>query len=181
MHSAHHYSVKSVGRRLSIQERKQQGFLLIEAMIAMFILAIGVLGMASLQTMSIRYVQNAYFISQANIAVADMADRMRINKLLMVDGGMTAYQFDGSIDQNVVQCISPTALCTAAQLASYELHQWQQGLQSHRLPLVKGLIDIDDTSSTHLAVIWDQNRDGQLDHSCSVVSNDGCVELSIQL
>lgn len=181
MHDRFIYPIKTVVSPSTTVKIKQQGFLLFEVMIAVFILAVGVLGMASLQTLSVRYAQEAYFVSQANIAVAGMAERIRMNQPLNLDDGFSAYQFDGSVDQNIIQCVFPAASCNAAQLVSYELNQWQQSLELLRLPLVKGLVNVSEASSASLAVIWDRNRDGQLDQSCMADSEDGCIQLSIQL
>ena len=175
------YPFKTVVSPSTALDIKQQGFLLLEVMIAVFILAVGVLGMASLQIVSIRYAQEAYFVSQANIAVAGMAERMRINRPLNLDDGFTAYQFNGSVDQNIIQCVFPAVSCNAAQLVSYELNQWQQSLEALHLPLVKGLVNVSEASSASLAVVWDRNQDGQLDPSCMADSEDGCIQLSIQL
>lgn len=72
--------------------------------------------------------KEAYCVSQANVAVAGMAERIRMNRPLNLDDGVSAYQFDGSADQNIIQCVFPAASCNAAQLVSYELNQWQQSL-----------------------------------------------------
>lgn len=51
------YPIKTVVSPSTALKIKQQGFLLFEVMIAVFILAVGVLGMASLQALSVRYAQ----------------------------------------------------------------------------------------------------------------------------
>lgn len=57
-----------------------QGFSLIEVMISVFILSVGLLGVASMQSSSIRMNVGAYNQSQANILIAEMLDRMRLNR-----------------------------------------------------------------------------------------------------
>ena len=63
MHEKFIYPIKTFASWPSALEKKQQGFLLFEVIIAVFILTIGVLGMASLQILSVRYAQDAYFVS----------------------------------------------------------------------------------------------------------------------
>lgn len=58
---------------------KQRGFTLLEIMIAVFILAIGLLGMAHLQVATLKATQSADFKTQATMLAADMVDRMRAN------------------------------------------------------------------------------------------------------
>ena len=58
----------------------EKGFSLIEILIAMLILAVGVLGIAALQFKGLQYSNDAHFRSQISNLVTDIADRMRINK-----------------------------------------------------------------------------------------------------
>ncbi len=55
------------------------GFTLIEVLIAMLVLAVGLLGLAGLQATSLRNNQSAYNRSQATQLAYDLADRMRAN------------------------------------------------------------------------------------------------------
>lgn len=57
----------------------QRGFSLIEVLIALVILAVGVLGLAALQTTGIQYTHDAYIRSQATVIVYDLVERMRNN------------------------------------------------------------------------------------------------------
>lgn len=60
--------------------RKETGATLIEVLVAMVILAIGLLGLAGLQATSIQSNHSAYYRSQATILASDLADRMRANR-----------------------------------------------------------------------------------------------------
>lgn len=61
---------------------KQQasGFTLIEVLIAILVLAFGLLGFALLQTMSVRFVQSANYRTQATNLAYDLLDQMRANR-----------------------------------------------------------------------------------------------------
>lgn len=58
---------------------RQRGFSLIEALIALVVLSIGLLGIAALQTQSLLQSRNAFLTSQATSLAQDMADRIRAN------------------------------------------------------------------------------------------------------
>ena len=58
---------------------KNTGFTLIEVLIAMLVLAVGLLGLAALQASSLRNAQSAYNRSLATELAYDLADRMRAN------------------------------------------------------------------------------------------------------
>lgn len=61
-------------------QRGARGFTLIEVMIAVLILGFGLLGLALLQTMSVRFAQSANYRTQATNLAYDMLDQMRVNR-----------------------------------------------------------------------------------------------------
>ncbi|WP_290652055.1 type IV pilus modification protein PilV, partial [Aquisalimonas sp.] len=58
---------------------RQQGYSLLEILIAVLVLSIGLLGLAGLQTTSLQSNQSAAQVSQATFLAQDMFDRMRAN------------------------------------------------------------------------------------------------------
>ncbi len=70
-----------------MEGRRQDGATLIEVMITLLVLAIGLLGMAALQAVTLRTNQTAYFRSQAtNLAYAAL-DHARANRSQVVATG----------------------------------------------------------------------------------------------
>jgi len=65
----------------------QQGFTLIEVLIAIVLLAIGMLSMAQMQANGIRANHGAYLRSQATILAGDILDSMRANAPAARAGG----------------------------------------------------------------------------------------------
>ena len=59
----------------------QRGFTLIEVLISMVILAIGLLGLAGIQAISLRDNQDAYYYQQATLLAYEMQDRIRGNNV----------------------------------------------------------------------------------------------------
>ena len=105
--------------------RRQSGFTLIEILFTVFIVAIGFLGMASMQTISLSQNQSAYLKSQASVLVNDIADRMRMN----IDQAL-AGAYDG-IDTNnapalaaAQACIQAAARCSPAQQVVLDRAEW---------------------------------------------------------
>ncbi|MFC0048936.1 type IV pilus modification protein PilV [Rheinheimera tilapiae] len=66
--------------------RSQQGISLLETMIAVLVLAIGLLGVAGLQTMNLKNSQSAHQRTMAVMLAGSMAERIRANAVLARTG-----------------------------------------------------------------------------------------------
>jgi type IV pilus assembly protein PilV len=91
--------------------RRQQGFTLLEVLIALVILSIGLLGIAALQGVGLRSSQGAYLTSQAGLLAYDMADRIRANP-------ETVASYNGFVG-NACPDPVPTTPLLAADLAEW--------------------------------------------------------------
>ncbi len=69
------------------RSHRQRGFSLIEVLIAMLVLAIGLLGMAQMQASGLRSTHGAYLRTQATLLAGDMLDSMRANMTVARAGG----------------------------------------------------------------------------------------------
>lgn len=67
----------AVARRFTFRAR---GMSLVEALVALVVLSVGLLGIASLQMTSLRNNLGAHLRSQATVLAYDIADRMRANR-----------------------------------------------------------------------------------------------------
>ena len=62
------------------RRRREAGFSIIEVLVALLVLAIGLLGLAALQAQGLRFNHDAYVRSQATNLAYDIVDRMRANR-----------------------------------------------------------------------------------------------------
>lgn len=60
--------------------RTQRGFTLLEVLVALLVLAIGLLGLAGLMVQGLRFNHDAYVRSQATFLAYDLFERMRLNR-----------------------------------------------------------------------------------------------------
>ena len=67
----------SVNPRPRLRRALQGGFSLIEVLVALLVLAIGLLGLAALQTQGVRYNHDAFVRTNATSLAAEMVDAMR--------------------------------------------------------------------------------------------------------
>lgn len=147
---------------------KQQGFTLLEVLIALLVLSIGLLGLAALQTTGLRSNEMASMRTTATMLAYDITDRMRANPQGILDGD---YVIDsGPITGSVTDCTSTD--CTTAQLATYDLNQWKNAVAT----LPGGLSDITQAAGPPLShtitLRWDENRTGATGSNCPPVDND---------
>jgi len=111
---------------MSIITSKQHGFTLIEVLIAVIVLAIGLLGLASLQSQSLQFNFSAYQRSQANILAYDIIDRVRANRTASMAGSYNLALGAGPV--SATDCQNAGANCTAGDMANFDLTQWVCGL-----------------------------------------------------
>jgi type IV pilus assembly protein PilV len=93
--------------------RAQAGFGLVEAMVTLVVLSIGMIGIASLHGQGLGAGRTALYRTQAVNLAAEMADRIRVNRLGGADfGGAPANNDCGA------------AVCTPAEMAAHEVFLW---------------------------------------------------------
>ena len=99
-----------------------RGFTLIEVLVALVVLAIGLLGMSSLMMTSMQSNQSAYLRSQASVLAYDLIERMRANK----DRAITTDDYTMAVTVTSAPgdpgCSSGS--CTPAQQATLDKRQW---------------------------------------------------------
>jgi type IV pilus assembly protein PilV len=143
---------------ISCVMNKNAGFTLVEVLIAMLVLAIGLLGLAALQINSLRNNQSAYNRTQATLLAYEMADRMRTNKF-----AKNAYV---STSSPVIQyaCNSRSNSCTAHLMAKYDLVLWYAHIISALGALATGSVGFDPATEIFTITInWPENRDDDAD------------------
>lgn len=135
--------------------RSVHGFTLLEVLIAVLVLALGLLGLAALQSTGLRSNHSAYMRSQATVLAYDIIDRMRSNKAA-ADTGSYDLALAASPPPSPPDCINNP--CSTAQLATYDLNSWIQRL-STALPLGDGQV-ARAAGVVTVTVAWDDNRSG---------------------
>ncbi|ACR11141.1 type IV pilus modification protein PilV [Teredinibacter turnerae] len=117
--------------------RAQGGFTLIEVIISFVVLAVGLLGVASMQKRGVESNHNAYLRTQAVSLANDMASRVRANT-----AGMEAGNYNAPAAQETAACLA--AGCTAAQMAGNDYFEWSRDIQN-MLPQGEGVVCLDST------------------------------------
>lgn len=169
--------------------KNQNGFTLIEVMVTVFVLAVGILGVAGMQAVTVRESGNTYHRTQADLLVADIVDRMRANRNEARNGAASGYLGDPAAAA-ATDCTANT--CDQPTLAVHDLFEWQQAMQNSNLPagamsithvqdMLSGTIVVG--SVFNVRVFWDEDRDGDTGKGCNPANaNDmACTSLTVQI
>jgi len=114
--------------------RRQTGFSMVEVMVALVVLAIGLLGIAALYLNSLQSGRTAIYRTQAITLAADLADRIRVNRT-----AQAAYGTLFADAEVVVGTCSTTGGCSDADLASTDLSNWKAEV-AQQLPNGQGQV-----------------------------------------
>jgi type IV pilus assembly protein PilV len=133
-------------RRPAASCRRVRGFSLIEVLITILIFAVGLLGMAALQAVSMRSNQSANFRTQATALSYMIIDRMRANAEAIPRGeylaAMEAANCDDAVD--------------ATPPAAHDLSLWRQQIAC-QLPEGQGAIEF-EADGVHVQIQWTDAR-----------------------
>jgi type IV pilus assembly protein PilV len=115
---------------------REAGFSLIEVMIALVIIAVGMLGVAGIMALSMNNDDASRLQSLAALQAASMATAMQANKAYWVSGaGATISQ----TAPNTSSTLCNGAVCNAANMATEDLSNWGYSL-AQTLPNGSGTV-----------------------------------------
>lgn len=107
------------------QSAHQAGFSLLEVLVTVFVLSIGLLGIAGMQATSLKLSHESHLRSQASLLTADIGDRMRSNTTISRAGG-----YDGtytSLDNPDTGCLG-NGICAPTRISTLDLNNWRYNL-----------------------------------------------------
>jgi len=116
--------------RSAIPVNRQAGITLVEVMVTVLILAVGSLGIASLQLAGLKYSSGSYARTQITILSDDMANRLKSNRIFALnqnpDGnfGDSPYVLPDLTGAQPVGRNCITEQCSEAEFAAYDLATW---------------------------------------------------------
>ncbi len=117
----------------------ESGFSLIEIMVTMFVMSVGLLGLAKMESFSMRMNHSAYLRTQGALLAQNMIARIRANQ-----AGVKSLAYNGLANPaRIANCLSKTG-CNGTEMAQNDAFDWQILLPAI-LPSGQGTICIDST------------------------------------
>ena len=113
----------------------QKGLSLIEVMIALAVFSFGLLALAALMASGLKYNTSALHRSYATSQAYDMADRMRANRLGLIEGyynGVSGSSEDScDISDDLICCDwfnnnNSNINCSSEEMAQYDSWEWNR-------------------------------------------------------
>ncbi|WP_051303450.1 type IV pilus modification protein PilV [Psychromonas aquimarina] len=145
-----------IPKQRKLSRHSQRGSSLLEILISVFIMAIGLLGLALVQVVSLNNINNSQFRSLATAYAYDMAERMRSNRAAVAAGDYDAVTA-AETDPNC----SP---CNFSQIAQLDAYQWNQQIKqaANAGGLPQGEGTVTKNGSLHdIKIVWqEQMHDG---------------------
>ncbi len=119
-----------MNRHLHLSSDSSNGFSLIEVLVALLILSVGLLGLAALQTTSMKYNTESYYRSQATYLAYDIIDRMRANPVGVNNGNYDVPNSTAAATAKAATASCGSSSCVTSDLAKYDLGQWYNRMAS---------------------------------------------------
>jgi type IV pilus assembly protein PilV len=145
----------------STRASSQTGFSLIEAMVSLVVVSVGMIGIAALYGQGLGAGRTALYRTQAVNLAADMADRIRVNRL-------GSANYGGAAANN--NCDPPGAVnCTPAQMAAHDLWVWTNQVAA-QLPNGAGTVVFAGTSppTYTITVNWQETGLGPVAYQLAI-------------
>lgn len=148
--------------------KTQHGISLIESLVAIVVMALGILGVIGVQLRTLSDTQTSVRRAQAVLLIEDLSERMKVNPNAL--NNLTSYESDFDDVLNFVEDTCRKNNCTPTQQASYDLAMWKNTV-ANALPLGKASIFIPPaeqaltTGQRQLGIMisWRQNERSDAD------------------
>lgn len=167
-----------------------RGFSLIEVMIALIIIAVGMLGIAKMQALALSTTESSGSRSLVAIEAASLAATMHTNRDFWLAGppppvtnitvaptgpGTNSVNIDVSTLQAVQTCASATP-CTAVQVAAYDLQEWGRAL-AQVVPAALTTITCNSATpiSCTITITWQETVTSTNNATAAVSSSSGAL------
>lgn len=134
-------------------QQHQRGVGMLEILISILVLAIGLLGLAALQSVGLKYNYQSLQRTQAVMLTYDLTDKMRSN----ADG---TYLINFGVDPGTPAAGTCQLVdCDKVQMANYDMAMWKQSIKEQLGDNADGQITFDNVTRLYtITVRWKENE-----------------------
>ena len=150
-------------------QRCERGFSLIEVLIAIVVIAVGLLGVAKLQAAAVSSTQTSRVRSLVALQAGSLAAAMHGNRRYWAAGaapaswsatGTAITDPSGVLNAAGVNCVGSGNVCSAAQLAAYDVQAWVAAMNA-QFPSYTAAVNCSTSVTTPIScsiqVNWNEN------------------------
>lgn len=168
--------MRTINKKRTLRSKKpQSGLSLIESLVALVVLALGVMGLAGVQTRLLVETRTANSRAVAVQLIDDLTNRMALNRYAAVGRPqlptaiLSSYTLAwsnaaGSAAPNPSTCLG--TVCTAAQLAAVDMFAWRSAvsaaLPGSQVAVFQNVATDGDPRQLGIAIGWPLNERDQL-------------------
>ncbi|MAZ89155.1 MAG: type IV pilus modification protein PilV [Cellvibrionaceae bacterium] len=153
----------SIANRLS-PRASHAGSTMIETLVALLILAVGLLSIQAMQLVSLRTNTSSYLRTEAQLLAEDITDRILAYEDITDPADNDDY--DGiDTDNGAADPGCGVVGCTQAQQLALDTFEWKTEIES-RLPGGRGTV-VFNAGAYDLTVMWDNDKTGANGTGCS--------------
>ncbi|WP_101925876.1 MULTISPECIES: type IV pilus modification protein PilV [Luteimonas] len=136
--------------------RRQTGFSLIEVLIALVVLAVGLLGLALLQTTNLRYTQSAQQRTMAVNLASELLDTIRTNRSQIASYEMAEADFAGVAPDPETGCATFPITSNANNI-----ERWQCEVRESLGPDAFAIVVVNDPEVS-VNIVWSEENMAEL-------------------
>lgn len=140
----------------------QNGITLLESLVAIVVMALGLLGIVGIQMRTLADTQTGVRRAQAVKLIEDLSERVRANPNAIGNAASYAVAWTSTLSTPPACAINsgfPGTNCTAAQLATYDVDRWLRNVRAN-LPVGDATVFISGSDARQLGVMvaWRENE-----------------------
>lgn len=157
--------------------KRHKGFTLIEALVAVVVLSIGLLGLASLQILSNRSNFEAIQMTQATLVVNDIINRMRANSTKLDEYAATDLGGNSISPEPISSCTANEATSTClSKIVNHDRWEWEQTIDDSDTLVTPKICISNNASNVKVVVAWL----GHMETTIPATDLDDCGKAEIE-
>ena len=138
---------------------RERGFSLLEVLIALLVMSVGMLGIAGLQTISLRFNHQSYERTQATVLMSEMYEKIIANPDAARAGIFNAIAY-GTTSAGYASYGGCPSACSTTELATYDINRWKLSIEDPRkLDQGQGAISVvpANPGTYDITIMWMEN------------------------